>query len=168
MLSERHRRYKSYFQTLIDELERLGVTGECTDPSPDYNPSYNYNWWRFPSTEIPGIYYGTQFPRENKVFTHLHIHETEVQVNGVNRLELFHALKHRKEEIESDFGSPLKWQCRPSKSPKARSRIVVSRDGNIELPDDELECIRNWHIVNLLKLKAVFLPEIRRALETLT
>ena len=157
-MSGKKERYRCYFRALIDELERLGVTGQYTAPS--------RNWWRFPSTEIQGIYYGTQFPKGDKVFTHLHIHETKVRVN---RLDLFDALKQRKEEIESDFGTQLDWQLRKGDPPSwhSRSRVVVSRDGNIGLPPAELECIRNWHIVNLLKLKKVFEPKIREEIEKL-
>ena len=156
-MREKQRRYQCYFRALIDELERLGVTGQYTAPP--------RNWWRFPSTEIQGILYGTQFPDSpKKVFAHLHIHETKVRVN---RLELFYALEERKEEIEFEFGSQLDWQPRPSKSPHARSRIVVSRDGHIRLPPAELECIRNWHIVNLLKLKKVIEPKIKQEIQRL-
>ena len=80
----------------------------------------------------------------------------------VNRLDLFDALEERKEEIESDFGSPLEWRPRDESSV-----ITVSRDGHIRLSDAELECLRLWHIVNLLKLKKVFEPYIQQALETL-
>jgi len=153
--------YKRYFQSLIDELNRLGFTGRRTGPST--------NWCRFSSRNrfcpegIKGISYGAQFAEEDRVLAHIHIHEDA----RVNRLELFYALKHRKEEIEFEFGSQLDWQRRPSKSLYARSRIVVSRDGNIELPDAELECIRLWHIVNLLKLKKVFEPKIKEEIENL-
>ena len=158
-MREIQRRYQCYFRSLIDELERLGVTGQYTAPSE--------NWWRFPSTEIQGIFYGTQFPDSpKKVFAHLHIHETKVRVN---RLDLFRALELRKEEIEFEFGSQLDWQLREGDPPlpNSRSRIVVSRDGHIGLPPAELECIRNWHIVNLLKLKKVFEAKIRKEIEKL-
>ena len=77
---------------------------------------------------------------------------------------LFDALEKRKGEIESNFGSPLEWQRLDEQQ---RSWIAISRDGNIELSDDELEEIREWHIKNLLKLKEVFQPEIEKVLETL-
>ena len=73
-------------------------------------------------------------------------------------------LENRKREIGSNFGSPLEWSRDAEKS---TSRIAISRDGDIELPDSELEEIRKWHIENLLKLKEVFQPEIEQALKTL-
>lgn len=150
--SSRRAKYKSYTQMLIDELrEKHKFTGARTG-QPD-------NWYEF-SAGIRGVCYGVQFTRGNKVVTCVKIYE-DVQSN---RLDLFDALEQRKEEIESAFGSPLEWERLEEQQ---RSRIFVSRDGNIELPDDELERIREWHIANLLQFKAVFLPEIKRALETL-
>ena len=151
--SSRKAKYKSYTQLLIDELrEKHKFTGARAGQTD--------NWYEF-STGIRGIYYGVQFKRGDKVLTYVKIYEN-VQSN---RLDLFDALEQRKEQIESDFGSPLEWERLEEQQ---SSRIVVPRDGNIELSDAELEEIREWHIANLLKFKAVFLPEIKNALETLT
>ena len=117
------------------------------------------NWYSF-SSGIRGISYRVKFARGDEVWTYVNIHE-DVQSN---RLDLFDVLAQRREQIESDFGSPLEWERLEEQK---RSRIVVSRDGNIELSDDELEEIREWHIENLLKLKGVFQPEIEKVLETL-
>lgn len=151
-LTLREEKYKNYFQALIDELrEKHQFTGARAGQSS--------NWYEFPAG-IRGIRYGVQFTRGDKVLTCVKIYE-EVQSN---RLDLFDALEKRKEKIESDFGNPLEWNPLEEQQ---RSRIAVSRDGNIELSDDELEEIREWHIENLLKLKKVFTPEIEKALETL-
>ena len=151
--SSRKAKYKSYTQLLIDELrEKHKFTGP--------RAAQPMNWYSF-SSGIRGIHYRVKFARGDKVLAYVNIDEN-VQSN---RLDLFDALEQRKEKIESDFGSPLEWERLEKQQ---RSRIVVSRDGNIELPDDELEGIREWHIANLLKLKAVFQPEIKNALETLT
>ena len=151
--SSRRAKYKSYTQLLIDELREKHNFTRARAGQPD-------NWYEF-SAGIRGIRYSVQFKRGDKVTTSIKIYEN-VQSN---RFDLFDALKERKEEIESAFGSPLEWERLEGQQ---RSRIVVSRDGNIELPDAELEHIRAWHIANLLKLKAVFQPEIKNALETLT
>ena len=151
--SSRKAKYKSYTQLLIDELREKHNFTRARVGQPD-------NWYEF-SAGIRGIRYGIQFKRGNKVLTCIKIYE-DIQSN---RLDLFDALAERKEQIESAFGSPLEWERLEEQQ---RSRIVVPRDGNIELPDDALEEIRKWHIANLLKFKAVFLPEIKNALETLT
>ena len=150
--SSRSGKYKSYTQMLIDELrEKHKFTGARAGQS--------YNSYTF-SSGIRGIGYGVQFARGDKVFTYVSIHQ-DVRAN---RLDLFDALERQKEKIESDFGSPFEWN---RSDEQQISWIGVSRDGNIELSDDELEEIRGWHIENLLKLKEVFQPEIEKALETL-
>lgn len=50
---------------------------------------------------------------------------------------------------------------------KQETFIFVSHDGDIESSDSELEEIREWHIRKLLKLKAVFQPEIKQVSKTL-
>ena len=50
---------------------------------------------------------------------------------------------------------------------RKHSTISIYRDGDIDASDSELEEIREWHIQNLSKLKEVFTPEIKRALETI-
>ena len=86
------------------------------------------------------------------------------QTTAEKRIKIFNMLEKRKVEIESNFGNSLEWAREAEKSV---SRIVISCDGDIELSDDELEEIREWHIENLLKLKEVFQPEIERALVAL-
>ena len=112
------------------------------------------------SCGIKGIGYGIQFTRGDKVLTYVSIYQNV----RANRLDLFDALEKRKGKIESDFGSLLEWN---RSEEQQISWVGVPRDGNIELSDDELEEIREWHIENLLKLKEVFQPEIEQVLETL-
>ena len=151
--SSKSAKYRSYTQMLIDELREKHKFTRARAGQP-------YNWYTF-SSGIRGISYRVKFARGDEVWTYVNIHD---DVHS-NRLDLFDALEQRKEQIESDFGRPLVWEPLEKQQ---RSRIVVSRAGNIELPDDELEEIREWHIANLLKLKTVFQPEIKNALETLT
>ena len=151
-LSSRGEKYRAYTQMLIDELrEKHKFTG--------VRAGQPYNWYTF-SSGIRGVGYGIQFPRGDKVLTYVNIYES-VQSN---RLDLFDALEKRKENIESNFGTPLEWNRADEQQ---NSWVGISRDGNIELSDDELEEIREWHIENLLKLKKVFQPEIEQALKTL-
>ena len=151
--SSRGEKYRSYTQILIDELrEKYKFTGA--------RAGQPYNWYTF-SSGIGGVGYGVQFARGGKVLTYVNMGPN---VRG-NRLDLFDALEKRKGQIESDLGSPLEWNRAEEQQ---NSWIGVSCDGNIELSDDELEGIREWHIANLLKLKEVFQPEIEQALKTLT
>lgn len=150
--SSRGEKYRSYTQMLIDELsEKHNFTGARTGQP--------YNWYDF-SSGITGIGYGVQFARGSTVLTYVNINQRLRE----NRLALFDALEKQKGKIESDFGSPLEWNRAEEQQ---NSSVGVSRDGNIDFPDDELEEIREWHITNLLKLKEVFQPEIEQALRTL-
>ena len=143
---------EAYTQILIDELKEKHKFTRARAGQP-------YNWYTF-SSGVRGIGYGVQFARGDKVFTYANIGQS---VQG-NRLGLFDALEKQKKNIESNFGSPLEWNRAEEQQ---NSWIGVSRDGNIELSDDELEEIREWHIENLLKLKEVFQPEIEQALKIL-
>ena len=76
---------------------------------------------------------------------------------------LFDALKQRTDEIDDRFGSALEWYFEN----KTNARISVSRNRSAkraELSQSELTEIKDWHIKHLLKLKAVFAPEIERIL----
>lgn len=150
--SARGEKYKTYYQALIDELVKQDFTRPRT-PSTD-------NWFNFSSGIKAGIQFGVQFPRGNKVLAYINIGKEL----GENRIAIFNALEDRKAEIEAEFGEQLEWNRDQEVS---LSTIATSRDGSIESSEDELKEIREWHITNLLKLKAVFQPEIERALETL-
>jgi len=165
-MREIQRRYQCYFRSLIDELQEfideLGefidelkethkVTRRWTDPVENYCTFFQEG----------GIAYIAKFSEENEVLAYVRINENV----RVNRLKLHNALKQRKEEIESALGSPLKFRDDREKS----SLIIVSRPGGniMELSDDELRCIRRWHIYKLLRLRLVFGREIRREIQQL-
>ena len=150
--SERSEKYKSYFQVLIDELrEKYRFTGaRLGQPQ---------NWYSF-SSGIRGISYGARFSQGGKVMVQACIYQKECK----NRIELFDALEKQKAGIESNFGSPLKWE---RNAEKQETFIRIYCDGSIESSDSELEEIRKWHVENLLKFKKVFTPEIEQALEVL-
>lgn len=151
-LSPKREKYKNYFQGLIDELrEKHKFTGAKV--------GLTQNWYNF-SSGLGKIRYGARFVREGKVWTYVNISLKPDE----KRIKIFNMLEKRKVEIESNFGSSLEWAREAEKSV---SRIVISCDGDIELSDDELEEIREWHIENLLKFKEVFQPEIEHALEIL-
>ena len=157
--SSKGAKYQSYMQLLIDELREEHNFTRARVGQP-------VNWYSF-SSGIRGISYRVKFVERDTEFAQRDTVRTYVNIDNnvrANRLDLFDALEARKVQLESAFGSPLVWERLEEQQ---RSRIVVSRHGNIELPDAELERIRAWHIANLLKLKAVFLPEIKNALETL-
>ena len=150
--SSKGERYKSYFQGLIDELrEQHGFTGARV------GQGTNNHYF---SSGMRGIYYEAKFARNHKVYAGLCIDSEDYAENK----NFFDVLKERASEITVQFDHPLKWE---RKDETRYSVIRLIRDGDINADESELAAIKEWHIAYLLKLKAVFTPEIQRARETL-
>ena len=147
--SSKAERYRSYFQGLIDELrEQHGFTGARVGQA--------QNWYYFSSGGMSGIYYEATFARNHKVYASLYIDFGDYAKNK----NFFDVLKERESEITAQFDIPLKWE---RKDETRYSAIRLIRDGDINADESELAAIKEWHIAYLLKLKAVFTPEIERA-----
>ena len=150
--SPRNERYKSYFQGLIDELrEQHDFTGRRTARAE--------NRFYF-SSGMRGIYYEAAFAGNHNVYASLYI---EFGDHAENK-NFFDVLKEQESEITAQFDIPLNWERRDE---TRYSAIRLIRDGDIHADESELAAIKEWHIAYLLKLKAVFTPEIERARETL-
>ena len=150
--SSKDERYRSYFQRLIDELrEQHDFTGRRVGQA--------QNWYYF-SSGMRGIYYEATFARNHKVYAGLYIDFEDYAENK----NFFDVLKERESEITAQFDHPLKWDRRDE---TRYSAIRLIRDGDIDVDESELAAIKEWHIAYLLKLKAVFTPEIERARATL-
>ena len=149
-LSPKAEQYQTYFQELINELrERHDFTGA--------RRALPLNFYRFGSG-IKEIRYLASFMKGGKVCAAIDIMGPE---QGQNK-KLFDALEKRNTDFSLKFGDGLCWE-RADKN--ISSKIAVYCDGDIESTHNELEEIREWHIENLLKLKDVFTPEIKQALE---
>ena len=141
-------KYREYFQHLIDELRQSYNFTRARIAQPQ-------NWYAF-TYGVQEIYYYAWFAGDGKVGAALRIkHEIG---------NLFGALEDQSDRIHANFGGELEWDLAETTK---RSTISVYRDGSIESSDSELEEIREWHIENLLKLKEVFTPDIKLALETI-
>ena len=150
--SSKGERYRSYFQGLIDELrEQHDFTGRRV------GQAQNYYYF---SSGMRGIYYEATFVRNHNVYASLYIDFGDHAENK----NFFDVLKERESEIAIQFDLPLKWE---RKDEARYSAIRLIRDGTINADESELVAIKEWHIACLLKLKAVFTPEIERARETL-
>lgn len=149
-ISSRGEKYRTYFQSLIDELrENYGFTGaKAGQPQ---------SWYSF-STGIKGILYGANFAMGGKARTEIYIDHGDYDQNK----NLFDALQKEQAEIESEYGSPFEWERLDD---KRSCRIALYCNGTIEASDSELEQLRKWHIENLLKLKTVFIPFIKRIIK---
>lgn len=150
-ISPKKEKYRSYFQKLADELRKHDFTGKRT--------SLPQNWLNF-SSGIGDIKYGAMFPQGRRALAYVNIR----QKNDADRIRIYDSLSNRKAEFEDNFDGDLEWTPNQEVS---LSRIAISREGSIDMTDEELRKIREWHIENLLKLKQVFQPEIERVLVTL-
>jgi hypothetical protein len=72
---------------------------------------------------------------------------------------IFDALKAQSSEIANEYGSEFTWERLDD---KRACRITLYCDAVIDMADNELEQLRQWHIENLLKIKKVFLPRLQR------
>ena len=151
-ISPKLEKYREYFQRLFDELRE-------THNFTRARAAQAQNWYSF-SSGMQGIKYLAWFTQEGTVCAAVQIDLGDAGKNA----KLFDALEKRGAEITSSFGGELKWDRLDA---VRYSLIAVYRDGTIESPESELQEIRAWQIENLLKLKEVFTPEIRRALETI-
>ena len=146
--SSKGEQYRSYFQGLIDELkERHYFTGRRIGKA----QSRHYF-----SSGVRSIFYEAAFVGNHKVYVGLYI-DFEDRAENKN---FFDVLKERESEITAQFDIPLNWERRDE---TRYSAIRLIRDGDINADESELAVIKKWHIAYLLKLKAVFTPEIERA-----
>ena len=151
-ISPEREKYRTYYQVLIDELrESHNFTQSRTAPPESccYFPS---------GIKASHIYYAARFTQKGRVGAGIYIDRGSQEENK----NLFDALERRKTEITSKIGGQLEWERQDRTS---ISRIAIYRNGAIASFRSELEDIREWHIENLLKLKDVFTPEIKQALE---
>ncbi|MCY4568670.1 MAG: DUF4268 domain-containing protein [Candidatus Poribacteria bacterium] len=150
--SRRKEKYTAYFQELIDQLR------EQHNFTKARRAMKGQNYYLFASGST-GIKYVAGFNKQQTVYMKLIINFGDREKNK----SFFDVLKERESEINGQFDIPLKWE----RGETRRAAIRLIRDGDINADESELAAIKAWHIAYLLKLKAVFTPEIQRARETL-
>ena len=148
--SSRNEEYRRYFQALVDEL-RIGH--EFTKAERGYPQSF----YEF-SSGVRGVRYAASFARDKTTRVYLYIDQGE---KGANEA-LFDALKEKESYIHSCYGLPLEWR----RADEYRAcYIEITRDMSArfwDIPEEEKEELRQWHIENLLKMKEVFGPLIEK------
>ncbi|MEZ9525283.1 DUF4268 domain-containing protein [Enterovibrio norvegicus] len=144
--SPRGEKYRSYFQGLIDDLREKHHFTAAKAGQPQ-------NWYSF-SSGVSGASFGANFCQGYKVRTELYIDRGDAEENML----LLKYLEQEKSTIESELGQPLSWETIDG---KRATRVALYRDGFIENPNSELEAIKEWHISNLLKFKAMFTKHLR-------
>lgn len=151
--SRQKEKYTAYFQELIDQLREQHNFTQAR------RAGKGQNYYSFASGST-GIKYTVGFNMPQTVYVRLRLDFGDREKNK----SFFDVLKEREAEINAQFDVRLCWERRDD---VRKSQINVYREGSIDSDASALETFRAWHIAYLLKLKAVFTPEIERARETL-
>lgn len=148
-MGEKGLAYQKYFQGLMDELrERHHLTRART--------ALPQNWCRFPSG-VPGVALAASFTDDGRVSAELYVSTGDAAKNK----GIFDELFRLRTQIGKAFGESLDWQ-RMDESDACR--VAVYRAGTIQENEGDLEEIRKWTIVQLLKIKSVFTPRVENTL----
>lgn len=138
-MSTKGEKYQNYFQNLIDDLRDIHRFTSAKAGQPQ-------NWYSF-SSGVSGMTYGANFSQGGKARAELYIDLGDHEKNKY----VFDQLFNIKGEIEDSLGQEISWERLDN---KRASRLALYIDGSIEESDSELEKVKNWHIEQLLKLKA--------------
>lgn len=138
-VSTKGEKYQNYFQNLIDYLRDIHRFTSAKAGQPQ-------NWYSF-SSGVSGMTYGANFSQGGKARAELYIDLGDHEKNKY----VFDQLFNIKGEIEDSLGQEISWERLDN---KRASRLALYIDGSIEESDSELEKVKNWHIEQLLKLKA--------------
>lgn len=146
-VSTKGEKYQNYFQNLIDDLRDIHRFTSAKASQPQ-------NWYSF-SSGVSGITYGANFSQGGKARAELYIDLGDHEKNKY----VFDQLFNMKGEIEDSLGQEISWERLDN---KRASRLALYIDGSIEESDSELEKVKNWHIEQLLKLKAALGKKIEQ------
>ncbi|MCC4588358.1 DUF4268 domain-containing protein [Xanthomonas melonis] len=148
--SETQERYRTYFQTLIDELRDNHKFTNARSGQPQ-------NWYTFASANSKVYKFGTSFTTGGKVRVEIYIDCGDKLKNE----DLFDRIFLEKEKIQSQIRHELSWERLDN---RRACRIAVYRDGDIDAETEVLNEIREWAIQQLLKFKEVFPAFVQQAL----
>lgn len=145
--SETKERYRTYFQSLIDELREVHKFTNARTGQPQ-------NWYTFASENSKVYRYSTAFAQGGRVRVEVYVDCGDKARNE----QVFDCLLQYKHEIETSIGFELSWERLDS---RRACRIAVYRDGDIDADSQMLVDIKNWTVQNLLKFKAIFPAKLR-------
>ena len=148
-LSERRRRFRDFWQLLVDELRTIPDFTKVTKGQPQ-------NFMQFGSG-FAGIAIGAAFSGSGHADTHIRIDTGDKMKNE----EIYDALYGRKETIEAAVGQPAIWD---RKDHARTCGVSVMRQGSIDDDDESLDEIRTWLIETLPRIKDVFRPHLSEIL----
>ena len=142
--SERGRRYREFFQKLIDSLRKRGFPKALVA-----QPS---NYYYFSAGHADRVRYGARLTGGGEAKVEIYIDSKDKDWNKA----LFDKLMEHREDIESDLSESLvEWERQDD---RRHSRISISRKGSIDDNPEKLEETRNWMIEKLPDFRRVFGP----------
>ena len=144
-LTDRQRRYRDFFQELIDVARDQHRLTNARKGQPQ-------NWYHFPSG-YAGVPYSASFIRGREASIELYFDRGDKHRNRL----LFDDLIQRREQIEVNLGYGLVWD--PIEHAQA-CRIGVRREGTIDDGPEVLREIQEWMIDRLLSMHTVFQPHL--------
>ena len=136
--TETQEKYRSYFQSLLDELRNVHKFTNARAAQPQ-------NWYTFTSDNSKVYKYSTSFAQGGRV-------RAEIYIDTGDKLRnegIFDELHAQKEAIEAAYGSALEWEKLET---KRASRIAIYVDGDIDVDSEKLAEIKKWVVVNLLRM----------------
>lgn len=148
--TETQEKYRSYFQSLLDELRNVHKFTNARAAQPQ-------NWYTFTSDNSKVYKYSTSFAQGGRV-------RAEVYIDTGDKLRneaIFDELHAQKEAIETAYGSALEWEKLEA---KRACRIAVYIDGDIDVDSEKLAEIKKWVVTNLLRMKQVLPPFLEKAI----
>jgi Domain of unknown function (DUF4268) len=151
--TETQEKYRSYFQSLLDELRNIHKFTNARAAQPQ-------NWYTFTSENSRVYKYSTSFSQGARVRVEVYIDTGDKQRNET----IFDALYTQREEIEAAYGSALEWEKLET---KRASRIAIYTDGDIDADSEKLAEIKKWVVANLLRMKQILPPFFEKAIASI-
>lgn len=148
--TETQEKYRSYFQSLLDELRNVHKFTNARAAQPQ-------NWYTFTSDNSKVYKYSTSFAQGGRV-------RAEVYIDTGDKLRneaIFDELHAHKEAVEAAYGSALEWEKLEA---KRACRIAIYVDGDIDVDSEKLAEIKKWVVANLLRMKQILPPFLEKAI----
>jgi hypothetical protein len=148
--SETQEKYRSYYQSLLDELRNIHKFTNAKAAQPQ-------NWYTFASENSKIYKYSTAFAQGGRVRVEIYLDSGEKIKNEA----IFDALFIQKEAINAAYGTELEWEKLET---KRACRIAVYRDGDIDAESETLVEIKKWVVANLLRMRQILPPFLEKAI----
>ena len=145
--TERSRRYREFFQELIDSLRDLGFTNA--------RKAQPFNFYHFSAGHAQRVQYGARLMTGGEAKVEIYIDSKDRDWNKT----LFDKLMEHRDHIESELSESLEWERQDS---WRYSRISISHKGSIDDNPEKLKETRDWMIEKLPDFKRVFGPMLNK------